>query len=59
MQVRARLTLSAKFIIDDHWPAPDRCPICQVAFCTARANAVAYLEIVGEPPYVPPVRAAA
>lgn len=53
-QVRARLILSAKVTIADHWPRPDRCLICNVGNCQARANAAYYLEIVGEPLYVPP-----
>ncbi|MFC0504203.1 hypothetical protein [Micromonospora costi] len=52
--VRSRMILSAKVIITDHWPNPDRCPICGVMVCRARGNAAYYLQIVGEPPYIPP-----
>lgn len=52
--IRARMILTAKLIITDHWPSPDRCPICNVANCGARGNAAYYLEVVGEPPYIPP-----
>ncbi|MCX5066680.1 hypothetical protein OOJ91_12400 [Micromonospora lupini] len=51
--LRTQMIRTAKAIVDDHWPSPDRCPICRVAACTARGNAAYYLEVVGEPPYVP------
>lgn len=54
--VRARLILSAKVIINDHWPRDDGCPICGVHMCRARSTAYAYLHEVGEPLYVPPAR---
>lgn len=54
-QVRARLILSAKVIITDHWPSPDRCLICNTGNCQARGTAAAYLQVVGEPAYVPPI----
>lgn len=53
---RARLIVSAKVIIVDHWPRDDGCPICRVHLCRARTTAHAYLHEVGEPLYVPPAR---
>lgn len=56
--VRARLILSAKVIITDHWPVPpsNRCPICNAWPCQAVGDAYAYLDVVNEPRYIPPQR---
>ncbi|TCB97599.1 hypothetical protein E0H26_11825 [Micromonospora zingiberis] len=57
-QVRARLILSARVIITDHWPTPARrdwCPICHSPWkCWPLITAYAYLRLVGAHWWIPP-----
>lgn len=57
-QVRARLVLSARVIITDHWPAAGRrdwCPVCRCPWmCEPMRTAYAYLTAVGRGRWIPP-----
>jgi hypothetical protein len=57
-QVRARLILSARVIITDHWPVVgerDRCPVCRCSWmCEPMRTAYNYLTEVGRGRWIPP-----
>lgn len=49
-QIRNRMILSARMIAREHTPGPNgRCPVCRVAGCQARVDALAYLAAVDGP----------
>ncbi|WP_027645095.1 hypothetical protein [Salinispora oceanensis] len=57
-QLRARMILSARRIITEHWPRVDRCPICRSAWpCPPTETAYDYLGSVGQGNWAPPQRA--
>lgn len=53
-QIKRRLQLTARWIVEDHWPSPEDklCRICRTPDCQALVAAAAYLDLIGDP-YVP------
>ncbi len=57
-QLRARMILSARRIIREHWPRVDRCPVCGSGWpCRPTETAYDYLATVGQGNWAPPQRA--
>lgn len=50
--VQHALTVAARRILAEHWPAGEGCPICRTPDCPALVMACAYLDLIGDD-YVP------